>query len=150
MDLLYPYRNHSLSVLREHLPDLTPAQLDWAPAGGRNSIGWLLRHIYESEDYWVHRRAYGEPVARPVAGEGARALLAEYERVRQATDARLAACTPVELARVVAVPAFSDGWKPPCVPTVHWVFHHVFEHENYHIGQISQLLRLQGLKPLPF
>lgn len=86
--------------------------------------------------------------AGPFATVGA--LLAEHRRVRSATDARLRACTPAELARVVAVPPFSDGWTPPFPPTVHWVFHHVFEHEVYHIGQISQLMRLQGLEPLPF
>lgn len=44
----------------------------------------------------------------------------------------------------------SIGWKPGFPPTLFWVFHHVFEHEMYHVGQISLLLRLAGLGPLPF
>lgn len=144
------YRNHPLQVLRESLAGLTPAQLTWTPPGGRNGIGWLLQHMLQSEDYWIHHLAYGSSVARDIPADDGRALLTEYDRVRSATDERLAAATPEELARVVAVPTFSDGWAPPCTPTVHWVFHHVFEHEIYHAGQISLLLRLQGLDPLPF
>lgn len=103
-----------------------------------------------TEDFWVHNLAYGAAVAHPVPQDDADAILTECRRVREQTDARLAAATPEELERVVAVPAFDDGWTPPCPPTVHWVFHHVFEHELYHIGQISLLLRQQGLAPLPF
>lgn len=146
----FPYHNYTLQVLQERLAGLTPAQLTWTPPSGRNSIGWLLQHCLGTEDYWVHELAYGAGIGAQVPVDDAQALLAEYGRIRAATDARLAAATPAELARIVTVPTFSDGWAPPCPPTVHWVFHHVFEHESYHVGQISLLLRLQGLAPLPF
>lgn len=147
---MFPYRNHPLAILQVHLAGLTPEQLTWTPPGSQNSIGWLLEHLIGTEDFWIHHLAYGGSVARPVPVDDGQALLAEYARVRAATDERLAAATPEEMARVVEVPAFSDGWSPPCTPTVHWVFHHLFEHEMYHIGQISLLLRQQGLRPLPF
>lgn len=54
---LFPYRNHPLAVLEQHLPRLPAEALSWVPPGGRNSIGWLLRHIWETEDDWVHRLA---------------------------------------------------------------------------------------------
>ncbi|MDB4896409.1 MAG: damage-inducible protein DinB [Firmicutes bacterium] len=146
----FPYHEHPLTVLEAELAHLSADRLTWRPAAGRNSIGWLLAHMLGTEDFWVHQLAYGAPVAHPVPQEDAGALLAEYRRVREETDTRLAVATGEGLERLVTVPAFSDGWTPPCPPTVHWVFHHVFEHELYHIGQVSLLLRQQGLAPLPF
>lgn len=147
---MFPYRNYPLEILEANLAGLASEQLGWTPPGSPNSIGWVLAHLIGTEDFWIHHLAYRSPVAAALPADDARALLAEYRRVRAATDRRLAAADEAEMARVVAVPAFSDGWSPPCPPTVHWVFHHVFEHEIYHIGQISLLLRMQGLRPLPF
>ncbi|MEX2104740.1 MAG: DinB family protein, partial [Bacilli bacterium] len=45
------------------------------------------------------------------------------------------------------VPTFSDGWEPPSPPTWRWLFQHVYTHEAYHVGQISVIARLIGIKP---
>ncbi|MGY3718593.1 DinB family protein [Sutcliffiella cohnii] len=39
--------------------------------------------------------------------------------------------------------------EPPSVPTLNWLFSHVYTHETYHIGQIAVIAHLNGFqKPL--
>lgn len=146
----FPYHNEPLDILERHLPPLDATQITWVPPGGRNSIGWILAHLVSTEDFWIHQLAFGTPVGAEPDPSDIRELLRAYRRVRTRSDERLDDCSPADMERIVDVPTFGDGWKPGFPPTVFWVFHHVFEHEMYHIGQISLLLRLAGCEPLPF
>ncbi|MBX6351140.1 MAG: DinB family protein [Clostridia bacterium] len=132
-----------LRLAMDRLPD----------AGIGGNVSWeeaRAARLVTTEDFWIHRLAFREPAGTRADPADVAATLREYRRVRALTDGRLDAWTEEDMRRLVEVPEFSDGWRPPFPPTVFWVFHHVFEHEMYHVGQISLLLRLAGLEPLPF
>ena len=76
-------------------------------------------------------------------------ILDSYIQIRNYTDDILHTLDESQLNEIVVVPKFSDGWTPPSVPTLNWLFHHVYSHEAYHVGQISVIAHLSGLpKPL--
>jgi uncharacterized damage-inducible protein DinB len=144
----YPYRHDNWACLKPALEKLTPEQLLWKPQGC-DSIGKILAHMAGCENFWINELAGLGPILLrdPLPESDAECLLLAYEKVRAQTEGILHSLKETDLKRVVDVPEFSDGWEPPSTPTLHWVFHHVFDHESYHCGQIALLMRMQGLEP---
>ena len=59
------------SYLIEDLADITPAELQWQPAPGMNTIGMLLAHIAIVEVFWFQIGVLGAPESTdPVLGIG--------------------------------------------------------------------------------
>lgn len=97
----------------------------------------------QTEDYWVFQIGLGE---KSRISEENYDPLNQYLRIREETDQVLHSLHAEDLDRLVDVPDFSDGWKPPSEPTMHWLFHHVYSHEAYHAGQIGVIASLNGFK----
>lgn len=141
------------SRILDLLAALTPEQLEWAPPGSRNSIAYYLRHMAQSEDWFLTAWINGQP-SRPKR----RAELSDFAAMRaylEETRARTQAY--LEATDAAALTARRPGWiegfpgQPREFVTVGWVLTRVFQHETYHLGQVQLLLRLQGLEPaLPF
>lgn len=149
---------------------LSPAELDWQPAPGMNTIGMLLAHIAYAENHLCQvglegkatsdtRAAIGlseEEEGMPLA-EGATpspALrgrdLAWFDgllgRAREVTRRVAAGLEERDLAREVRRPR-PDGSER--VFNVAWVFYHMLEHEAGHHAQINLLRHLRRTTGTP-
>ncbi|MEC0282723.1 DinB family protein [Terribacillus saccharophilus] len=136
---IFTYRNDVRKILIPYLKKLTPQQ--WEANTYHNTISWVIEHMAQTEDYWVFQIGLGEE-SRII--EENQNPLEQYLRIREKTDQVLHSLEAKDLNRLVVVPDFSDGWKPPSEPTMRWLFHHVYSHEVYHAGQIGVIARLNG------
>ncbi|WP_199614512.1 DinB family protein [Paenibacillus alkalitolerans] len=144
---LFPYRNDVRKILLPYLRELPQDAWFRTHRDHPNSVAWIIRHIVEGEDGWIHETALGRRAAmKDVPLDSPVALTEAYIEIRRQTDGLLESMTVEDGDRLIAVPAFSDGWKPPSPPTWRWVFHHVYAHEAYHAGQIGVIARLNGFK----
>jgi uncharacterized damage-inducible protein DinB len=143
---LFPYRNDIRKTLIPYLLELP--EDDWfrTHPDHPNSVAWVIRHIAESEDGWIHVTGLGGTASLRNVPDTPAALTEAYIGIRRQTDALLESLSMEEGNRLIDVPAFSDGWKPPSPPTWRWVFHHVYSHEAYHAGQIGVIARLNGFR----
>jgi hypothetical protein len=147
------------------LEPLTPGQLAWQPAPGRNTIGMLVTHVALG---WVHLGQVGlrgerdghaadvlgigvdeDAMPLPAGGLPPAALadrrFAFYEDLlARALAHTLAACVALEegrLAEEIVRPPRPDGSYR--VFDRRWVLHHMVEHAAQHLGQIHTLIREQ-------
>jgi uncharacterized damage-inducible protein DinB len=137
---------------------MTPADLEWQPAPGMNTVGMLLAHIAVAENHMVAigieghdgsdtgtvigltvkeeglPLAEGAPPSPALAGKD----LAFYEGVlgkaRTYTHAALRKLKDADLERVVVRPR-PDGTRREF--DVAWMLYHLLEHEAGHRGQIQ-------------
>jgi len=152
-----------LMLLREDTRDLTPADLQWQPARGMNTIGMLLAHNAIVEVWWIKLGVLGEGDANvdDVLGidvnddglpleAGAEPIpvlngkdLAFYDdlldRARAFTK-KIAATLPDDLEKEV-VRTRKDGSKR--IVNVRWVWYHMLEHFAGHYGQILLLKHMR-------
>ncbi|WP_059052229.1 DinB family protein [Paenibacillus senegalimassiliensis] len=140
----FPYRNDVRKVLIPYLKELTVEQWYATHSNHPNSIAWIVEHIARSEDEWINVIALQAGLQLPPKLESPQQLLQAYIDVRNQTDFRLKSILFDENAPAIQLPTYSDGWQPPSPPTLHWIFHHVFDHETYHVGQIGVISRLNG------
>lgn len=136
---IYTYRNDVRKVLIPYLQELSPQQ--WDADAYHNTISWVIEHMAQTEDYWVFQIGLGEESR--LSGSD-RNPLEQYLQIRKETDQVLQSLQVKDWDRLVDVPDFSDGWKPPSEPTMRWLFHHVYSHEAYHAGQIGVIAKLNG------
>jgi uncharacterized damage-inducible protein DinB len=141
---LFPYRNDIRKTLIPYLQTLH--NKDWfrSHPDHPNSIAWIVRHMASSEDEWIHVIGFGRKPTLIHLTESPKELLESYINIREQTDVLLKTLTWSDGDRLIEIPSFSDGWKPPSTPTLRWIFHHVYEHEAYHVGQIGVIARLNG------
>ncbi|HVP38269.1 MAG TPA: DinB family protein [Candidatus Saccharimonadales bacterium] len=150
-------------ALRAATRDLTPAELEWQPAPGVNSIGMLLAHIAVAEVHLVQVGVMGqaENDVRPVLGIGAaddgiplapgaappevlRGRDLEFydgllARARAHTRPVLAGLEDADLDRRVERPR-PDGSRRRF--NVGWLLSHLADHQSTHLGQITLLQRM--------
>lgn len=139
MVFIFTYRNDVRKILIPYLEKLSPQQ--WEANAYHNTISWVIEHMAQTEDYWVFQIGLGKESR---LSEEYQNPLEQYLRIREETDQVLRSLDAKDLDKLVDVPAFSDGWKPPSEPTMRWLFHHVYSHETYHAGQIGIISRLNG------
>lgn len=142
--MLFPYRNDVRKVLIPYLENLEEENWLKKSEVHPNNIAWIVTHIAHSEDFWVNEVGFKHSTILTSGDKKAAEILADYVKIREHTDKLLQSLSSAELDRVVEVPAFSDGWIPPSQPTLRWLFHHVYTHEAYHVGQIGVLARING------
>jgi uncharacterized damage-inducible protein DinB len=135
---LFPYRNDVRKILIPYLQQLTAEK--WQANAYHNSISWVIEHMAQTEDYWVFQIGMKQN-SRKLDNQNP---LTNYIRIREETDKVLHSLKEKEWERLVDVPDFSDGWRPPSEPTMQWLFHHVYSHEAYHAGQVGVIARLNG------
>ncbi|WP_233134865.1 DinB family protein [Terribacillus sp. 7520-G] len=136
---MFAYRNDVRKILIPYLQELTPKQ--WNANAYPNTISWVIEHMAQTEDYWIFQIGFGE--SSRLSGTD-RSPLEQYTQIREQTDRVLYSLQAKDWDRLVHVPEFSDGWRPPSEPTIRWLFHHVYSHEVYHAGQIGVIARLNG------
>lgn len=146
---LYPDLSELRGELFDQLAGLTPEQLDWTPAGSKNAISWYLRHLGQSEDFFLNAWILGrqvQPKRRAELPDFA-SMRAYLEATRANTIAYLESIDVTELIdrRVGYIEGFRG--RPRDFVTVGWLINRVLQHETYHLGQIQLLLRLQGARP---
>lgn len=148
--LPFPYRNDLRKTLIPYLTKLDEAFWFKTSDGYPNNLAWIISHIASSEDYWVNEIGLKKSCILHLHEDcSPKELLDSYIQIRNYTDDILHTLDQSELNALVEVPRFSDGWTPPSVPTFKWLFHHVYTHEAYHVGQISIIAHLNGFpKPL--
>ncbi|GGM11913.1 DinB family protein [Dactylosporangium sucinum] len=144
---------------------LTAEQLQWAPAPGANTIGWLVWHLTRvqdghltelidgAEELWATgdfagrfgldpdpgNTGYGHTPAdvATVRAESPDALLAYFTAVHERTIAFLEKLSPQDLDRIV-----DERWDPPVSLGVRLVS--VWDDDTQHVGQAAYV---RGLLP---
>jgi uncharacterized damage-inducible protein DinB len=136
---------------------LSPEQLRQAPAGGANTIAWLVWHLTRVQDShiaelldneqvylsgdWAPKfglkpdpadTGYGHDPAQvaAVAPESWRVLTGYYEAVHARTMAFIGGLSDDDLDRVV-----DEGWDPPVTLGVRLVS--VYDDDTQHVGQAA-------------
>ena len=144
-------------LVRAAVRDLSPEQLRWAPAGGANSIGWLVWHLTRVQDGhlaelldaeqvyvtgdWAARfgrksepddTGYGHAAAdvAAVRPESWQVLVGYYAAVHRRTMAFVDGLTDADLDRVV-----DERWDPPVTLGVRLVS--VLDDDVQHAGQAA-------------
>jgi len=154
-----------LALLRARTSDLTPADLEWQPVRGMNTIGMLLAHLAIVEVWWIKIGVKDEkdPDVRDILGIGVDddglpiaagaepfaflngKSLAFYDdlldRARTHTKILTATVADESLEREV-IRTRADGTKR--VLNGRWIYYHVLEHFAGHYGQILLLKHMRG------
>lgn len=135
--------------LLEALEGVTPAMVDWTPAGGRSSIGTILYHIADIEADWLY--------VEVLEGDLPTEVRALFPIPTRDADGRLMHVPGFPLAahlsrlatvRGLLVDVFRDmplaefrrvrSFEPYDVAP-EWVLHHLIQHEAEHRGQIGSI-----------
>ncbi|HET6529044.1 MAG TPA: DinB family protein [Actinoplanes sp.] len=146
-------------LVRAAVEGLDPEQLRYAPAGGANTIGWLVWHLTRVQDShiaeligaeqvylagdWAPRfglepdpsdTGYGHTAAQVarVAPAGWQVLVDYYDAVHERTVGFLGGLTAADLDRVV-----DEAWDPPVTMGVRLVSIH--DDDTEHVGQAAYL-----------
>ncbi len=131
------------SQLIDAVRPLTKEQLDWLPEGGLNSIGDLLRHIAETENWWFGHLIMGNEYADIIKDQvpDLEGIFHELEK----SHARV-----LEILQKETIDSWENiQYKLPNDEMIKLrvIVWHVFEHEARHRGQIFMMMRLQGIAP---
>ncbi|MFO1443640.1 DinB family protein [Bacillus sp. Bva_UNVM-123] len=148
--MLFPFRNDPRKTLIPYLTNLDEKYWTLKSDVYPNNLAWIISHITSSEDYWINEVALNKNCILNVNEYcSPKEILESYIQIRIYSDDILHQLEDSQLNKLVEVPKFSDGWKPPTVPTLNWLFDHVYSHEKYHIGQIAVIAKINGFqKPL--
>ncbi|MFD2509468.1 DinB family protein [Halalkalibacter alkalisediminis] len=86
----------------------------------------------------------GDDPKRKADLQSAESLLEYLHETREQTLAFLESNPIRILEETRSIP---EGYRSTPIdhPSVGWIFHRVFDHEVYHLGQVNTLLRLQGI-----
>ena len=125
---------------------ISAADLEWAPAPGRFSLGDLVRHLAGIERYLYAETAHGRPSQYPGHGrelaDGLDAVVGYYDRLHAEARDLFAALPPEVFGQKVLTPTGSPItlWK--------WL-RAMLEHEAHHRGQLYLMLGLRGVPTPP-
>lgn len=146
-------RFHFVNDLRDKFfsaySGITSEQLEWTPVGSKNSIGFLLRHIAQAEDWFLQTVILGENMTpkRRKELQDIDSILNYLNETREKTLAYLQENSISVLDETRNIPTEGFRGEPIENPSIGWIIHRVFDHEVYHLGQVNALLRLQGIDP---
>ena len=143
----FPYCNDLRDSFFDRYAKLTQEQLEWQATGSKNSIGFALRHVAQSEDWFIHDviRNVEVPLKRKAELPTIQEILDYLHYTRSQT---LQLLDTMDEAQLESVRTLGEGFRgKPRTTTVHWILHRVFEHEAYHYGQVNLLMRQMGLEP---
>lgn len=146
---LFPYHSEFRDAIWPTLERLTPEQLEWKPPGSPNAISFYLRHLAQSEDWFLNTVALGldKPPKRRAELSDLGSMLAYLRETRTTTVERLGAWPAKKLDETRRFPVQGFRGKPRDEFALRWLFTRLFQHEVYHLGQIQLLLRMQGIEP---
>lgn len=122
------------------------ADLEWAPAPGRWTLGDIVRHLASIERWMYGETVQGKPSAYAGHGrdlaDGLDAVIAYYDRLHAESRAIFAALTQERLAGKATTPAGAP------ITTWKWL-RAMLEHEAHHRGQLYLMLGMRGVKTPP-
>jgi len=154
------------TLLLESVKGLSPAELEWQPAPGMNTIGMLLAHIAHAENHMVvigveglqdsdTKEAIGisaddegmplaknAPPSPALAGKDLAFYMRALELARTHTRRVMEGLTDADLARLI-VRKYADDRRREF--DVGWMLYHLLEHEAGHRGQIQVLRHLMAV-----
>lgn len=125
---------------------IPPADLEWAHAPGRFTLGDIVRHLAAIERWMFAENASGRPSRYPGHGrdlaDGFDATVAYLDRMHADSVEILRALTPSQLAGRCVTPAGSS------IPVWKWL-RAMLEHEAHHRGQLYLMLSMRGVSLPP-
>lgn len=125
---------------------IPPAEIEWAPAPGRWTLGDLLRHLAGIERWMYAETVSGRPTAYPGHGrdlaDGFDAVLAYFDRLHAEAMAVFRELSPERLTGKCLTPAGTP------ITTWKWL-RAMVEHEAHHRGQLYLMLNLLGVRTPP-
>lgn len=138
-------RNHFFPAYEK----ITDQELYWKTEGYNNDIAFLLRHIAQAEDWFLHAVIHQKHDFTPKRKSELptiKELLAYLHETRNNTIAFL---EENEISILQETRTMPDGFRGKKVdnPTIEWIMKRVFDHEVYHLAQVNLMLRLQGIDP---
>jgi uncharacterized damage-inducible protein DinB len=135
------------SILRENAAVFaTPIET----LGAHKSFRALVTHIAGAEERWVVGRLGGTAIAvrfedrAPADGDG---VFHDWEGIRAKTHAHISALDKSGLGGLV--PVKLPQWGFDGKMTVEQILFQVFNHQTFHLGQVSMALQQLGIDP-PF
>jgi len=140
---MYPYWERVRKTLIQAAHLIPRGKLEWRPAKGMYTIGDLLRHMVDTEEFWIQGVLLGtkcDPDRKRRDFPTVVKILKDWERIHRKTVAALSKMPIRSLSRKVRIQ--EDGQVP-----VGWLLWHVVEHEVHHRAQITTYLRLLGVEP---
>lgn len=136
----FPYWSEQMQLLAEMVVPLTEAELTWVPEGGRNSIGWLARHIISVTDRDIGEALLGSPLV----GESRDLVTGQQLAVTIGLQAALVddflVRYPASLLREKRV--FRGRERP-----VYEFLWNTITELLHHRGQVMMILRMMGKEP---
>ncbi|MCP4705382.1 MAG: DinB family protein [candidate division Zixibacteria bacterium] len=128
----------------EGIGSLTQRQLDWKPSGWKSSIADLLRHISETELWWIGNVVLRKDNYQDLTASMApdlKSIIKELEVSHRYVFELVNSKTIDNLDEIFKIPKSDEklGLK--------WILWHTIEHEMRHRGQIFMIMRLQGIAP---
>jgi uncharacterized damage-inducible protein DinB len=114
-------------------------------------IRLLVAHMAGAEERWVLQRLCNTPPGPRLeerAPESLDGVFDEWERIRANTRAFVAALDIAGLSGMIPVSLPHHGYEGR--KTVEQILFQVFNHQTYHLGQISMTLQRLGIDPPNF
>jgi uncharacterized damage-inducible protein DinB len=139
----YPYWERVRKTIIQAATLIPKGKLEWGPAKGLYSFGDLLRHMVDTEEFWIQgvlQGKGGSPDRKRKGYPTVAKIFKDWDRVHQKTLATLSRMPVSSLTKKVKI---EQNGKVP----VGWLLWHVVEHEVHHRAHILLYLRLLGVEP---
>lgn len=152
VDELLHYSDHTMKLLRETLSEhreLCDRPIETLSVF--KSIRVLVAHMAGAEERWVMQRignAKPGPRFEEHAPETIDGVFDEWERIRAHTRACIQSLGTAGLSGMI--PVSLPQWEFERKVTVEQILFQVFNHQTYHIGQISMTLQRFGVDTINF
>jgi uncharacterized damage-inducible protein DinB len=146
----FPSRHEVRAGTIQAVRNLPPEHLEWKPAGGVHSIMGWLRHIGQSEDWWIQAGVMGRHDFTPKRKQELPDLsdvLRYLEQTRAATERLLEEWPAEKLRETRPVPPGYRAAPRGSELSLHWIMGNLYNHELHHRAQIYLYLRLMGVEP---
>lgn len=146
----FPFRHEVRAGTLQAVRNLPDEHLEWKPPGGVHSIMGWLRHIAQSEDWWIQAGVHGRhdfvPRRKSQLADIS-SVLGYLEETRAVTEQLLENWPASMLAETRPVPpGYRAAPRGTDLP-LHWIMGNLYNHELHHRAQIYLHLRLMGLEP---
>ncbi len=135
------------ALVLELLENASEEDFAFVPPGFNNPASVIARHLAGAENFWIGQVAGGHDVHRDRNSEFSKPgwsrawVLEALSKSRDLSERVFKEMDPAKLDEEVSA---TLAFKPPHAPehlTRRWAILHALEHEAYHLGQLSILLR---------
>lgn len=146
------YSNKTKELLQTLLSENSEAFTEpFETLSAYNTVQKLLAHIIGAEERWVLYRLQGKIVEirfEDRAPAGVEDIFDAWDKIRKQTMDYIAGLNDTDLDRVLAFNLPSRDTE--CKMSVSQILYHLFNHQTYHLGQISMALQRMNIDPPNF